>query len=267
MAVLGGSHGRRLLSAAVLALSLAWLGAAGAAPAGASNGEGDRDGDGVADAIDRCPARAGLPGDGCPPRDSDGDRVGDHADACPEDAGPPANRGCPDRDSDGDGIADRLDECPVVMGHEDLAGCPPPDGDDDGVPDGADRCPDEAEVWNGRRDGDGCPDPGQALVRVGEGKVVFARVARLDARGRVRVTDQAMVEAAAAALKSARAQRVALVVVADYGLSYGDSLQRASAQAVVLRAALAAAARVPIEQISARGLGPDGAPRIELTYR
>lgn len=227
----------------------------------------DLDGDGVPDSRDLCPDRAGLVSDGCPPRDSDGDRVADSADRCPEDAGPPSNHGCPDRDSDGDGIADRLDECPVVMGPEDLAGCPPPDLDDDGVPDATDRCPDRAEIWNGRRDTDGCPDPGQALVQVGEGKVVFARPVRLDPRGRLRVTDRALVEAAATALRAARAQRVALVVVADYGLSYGDSLQRAVAQAALLRATVAAAAGLPIERVTARGRGPDGSPRIELVYR
>ncbi|HUH02270.1 MAG TPA: thrombospondin type 3 repeat-containing protein [Kofleriaceae bacterium] len=227
----------------------------------------DRDGDGVPDARDLCPDHAGLPRDGCPPRDSDGDGVDDAADRCPEDAGPPANQGCPDRDSDGDGVPDRLDECPVVMGPEDLGGCPPADADDDGVPDAVDRCPDEAEVWNGRRDTDGCPDPGQALIHVGQGKVVFVRPVRLDPRGRLRVTDRAAVEAAATALRMARAQRVALMVVADYGLSYGDSLQRAVAQAALLRATIAAAAGLPIERVIAGGRGPDGNPRIELVYR
>jgi len=34
----------------------------------------------------------------------------------------------------------------------------------DGVPDGSDSCPDEAEILNGVKDEDGCPDAGPALV-------------------------------------------------------------------------------------------------------
>jgi len=75
----------------------------------------DGDGDGVADASDRCPDTprgAVVDAAGCP-TDSDGDRVYDGLDRCPDtpkgarvDAG-----GCP-TDSDGDGVADGLDACP-----------------------------------------------------------------------------------------------------------------------------------------------------------
>jgi type VI protein secretion system component Hcp len=56
---------------------------------------GDRDGDGVGDARDRCPDVAG-PTElmGCPP-DADGDGVFDFEDACPTEGGPSQNRGCP----------------------------------------------------------------------------------------------------------------------------------------------------------------------------
>jgi len=53
----------------------------------------DRDGDGVADATDACPDRAGQL-DGCP--DTDGDGVSDAEDVCPEEAGPANNKGCPE---------------------------------------------------------------------------------------------------------------------------------------------------------------------------
>jgi outer membrane protein OmpA-like peptidoglycan-associated protein len=64
----------------------------------------DRDGDGVLDAVDRCPDKA-----------EDPDKF--------EDAD-----GCPDDDNDGDGVADARDVCPdkaeVVNGVEDQDGCP-----------------------------------------------------------------------------------------------------------------------------------------------
>ena len=95
----------------------------------------DRDGDGVPDAEDRCPAVMGDP-----------------------DA-PAARRGCPlDRDSDG--IADADDRCIDVPGvaAEDPTrnGCPP-DSDGDGIIDAEDRCP----TQSGARSDDpakmGCP--------------------------------------------------------------------------------------------------------------
>ena len=75
----------------------------------------DSDGDGVADAMDKCPGTpAGTSVDayGCP-LDSDGDGVADNMDEC---SGTPAGTkvdayGCP-LDSDGDGVADAIDQCP-----------------------------------------------------------------------------------------------------------------------------------------------------------
>jgi OmpA-OmpF porin, OOP family len=56
--------------------------------------EGDRDGDGVPDAQDRCPDQPGPAElDGCPDRDGDG--VADIDDKCPDDPGPAQNDGCP----------------------------------------------------------------------------------------------------------------------------------------------------------------------------
>jgi len=57
----------------------------------------DMDGDGVADAYDKCPEQPGLWSmDGCP--DTDGDNVGDHIDLCPEQRGLSINKGCPEID-------------------------------------------------------------------------------------------------------------------------------------------------------------------------
>lgn len=91
--------------------------------------DGDRDGDGLADGIDRCPDEPETKNgeadeDGCPDRDSallggadtDGDSIGDAADLCPSDPedkdGFQDSDGCPDPDNDRDGVLDALDACP-----------------------------------------------------------------------------------------------------------------------------------------------------------
>ncbi len=98
----------------------------------------DRDGDGIADASDKCPddkedQKPPMPGDGCPTTDDDGDGVVNASDKCPnekEDGRPPdASDGCLTRDPDGDGI----------LGE-------------------ADKCPDQPETRNNFEDDDGCPD-------------------------------------------------------------------------------------------------------------
>jgi outer membrane protein OmpA-like peptidoglycan-associated protein len=67
---------------------------------------GDRDGDGIGDAVDKCPAdpedRDGFQdSDGCPDPDNDSDRIPDKDDKCPDDAevynGQEDGDGCPDR--------------------------------------------------------------------------------------------------------------------------------------------------------------------------
>jgi outer membrane protein OmpA-like peptidoglycan-associated protein len=56
----------------------------------------DTDGDGIADADDRCPAvRGSRENGGCPDEDRDADTVVDRSDACPDLAGPVENGGCP----------------------------------------------------------------------------------------------------------------------------------------------------------------------------
>ncbi len=107
----------------------------------------DRDKDGTADALDKCPDKPGPASAlGCP--DADGDGLGDHEDGCPNDAGPLETKGCPDGDSDG--FPDKEDECPTTAGR--WNGCP--DSDFDGVADKNDRCPNEA----GTAANNGCPE-------------------------------------------------------------------------------------------------------------
>lgn len=106
----------------------------------------DTDGDGVSDALDRCPnTPAGTDVDayGCE-LDSDGDGVKDSADKCPN---TPAGvrvdaRGCP-LDGDGDGVPDGTDKCPNTPrgAKVDATGCEL-DSDGDGVVDRLDECPD-----------------------------------------------------------------------------------------------------------------------------
>ncbi len=80
----------------------------------------DSDGDGVADAADRCPdtpPNVKVDARGCP-LDSDGDGVYDYLDQCPNTpkGTPVDDRGCSRKaapvDSDGDGVYDELDRCP-----------------------------------------------------------------------------------------------------------------------------------------------------------
>jgi outer membrane protein OmpA-like peptidoglycan-associated protein len=124
--------------------------------------DGDRDGDGIPDSIDRCPDEPEdydgfQDDDGCPDRDNDNDGVPDAEDRCPNTPGPRENFGCPILDRDGDGIPDHLDKCPDEPedydGFQDEDGCPDPDNDRDGVPDIYDKCPNTP----GPAENFGCP--------------------------------------------------------------------------------------------------------------
>jgi outer membrane protein OmpA-like peptidoglycan-associated protein len=133
-----------------------------------SNGCPDKDGDGIADANDKCPTKAGtLLTEGCPDKDEDG--VADDLDKCPSEKGKTPTMGCPDADADG--IADAEDKCPNQYGDKENAGCPKiVDTDKDGVEDSKDKCPDLKGVMQNNgcpadRDADGvydvddkCPD-------------------------------------------------------------------------------------------------------------
>jgi outer membrane protein OmpA-like peptidoglycan-associated protein len=101
--------------------------------------EGDRDGDGIPDEMDKCPDQ---------PENYNGF---EDADGCPDDP-----------DTDGDGIPDSRDACPLEPedkdGYQDNDGCPDYDNDDDGIPDVKDKCPNDPEDPDGFQDADGCPD-------------------------------------------------------------------------------------------------------------
>ncbi len=135
--------------------------------ASCEGGIDDKDGDGVADAKDKCPdtpANAKVDGEGCP-LDSDGDGVADYKDNC---AGTPAGAtvdgsGCP-KDSDGDGVADYLDRCPGTPAGApvDSNGCPK-DSDGDGIADYLDKCPGTASGI--KVDNKGCELKGRIQLR------------------------------------------------------------------------------------------------------
>ena len=148
----------------------------------------DSDGDGIMDAIDKCPNTPGVAAfQGCPDTDNDG--IQDSADDCPDEAGPASLNGCPD--SDEDGVADKDDKCPNEAGLASFAGCP--DSDGDGVSDPEDACPDTPGLirFNGCPDSDadgvadanddcpnvvglaslnGCPDTDSDGIRDGDDK-------------------------------------------------------------------------------------------------
>jgi len=152
-------------------------GAPAVAPVEGTRRDGDRDGDGIPDSIDKCPDEPEdkdmfEDSDGCPDPDNDRDGIPDAQDKCPLDPedkdGFQDDDGCPDKDNDGDGIPDAIDKCPNEPedkdGFEDVDGCPDPDNDHDGIPDAIDKCPNEPETINGIKDDDGCPDKGDSTI-------------------------------------------------------------------------------------------------------
>ncbi|MEM9491163.1 MAG: thrombospondin type 3 repeat-containing protein [Myxococcota bacterium] len=258
-----------LIASALIVLGGAAIGSAeesgGDAPAAPSDRPPHRDGDGVSDSDDRCPGAPGLVPDGCPPRDGDGDGVLDRRDRCPEQPGPSGNDGCIDGDGDDDGVVDRRDRCPEKPGHPATEGCPAPDRDRDGWVDPDDRCPTRAEVWNGRRDGDGCPDRGEALLTVRGDRLVFTpgrtfrRAGQLTGRGR------AAVAVAAQALVGLGARRVAIAVtVRARRVKADDPAARARARAQAVAAALKRLQPGLRLTVSARA--PGASERVELTF-
>lgn len=157
---------------------------------------GDRDGDHIADADDRCPEQAEdvdsfEDQDGCPDKDNDNDGVPDDTDLCrdvPDDSkGILGEDGCPDgqaaaatTDRDNDGVLDERDKCPSEPedrdNFQDEDGCADADNDKDQISDIKDLCPNEPETVNDYADNDGCPDEDQ--VRVVGGEIVLDEVVR-----------------------------------------------------------------------------------------
>lgn len=85
----------------------------------------DDDKDGVPNYVDAepdTPEGSFVDSKGVAMKDTDNDGILDAYDACPEKAGLFSNDGCPD--TDGDGIGDNKDKCPTVAGIWNNSGCP-----------------------------------------------------------------------------------------------------------------------------------------------
>jgi hypothetical protein len=123
-----------------------WCGTAGktcqATAYSGTSTPGDRDGDGVPDAVDNCPDVFN------PIR--------------PEDCGDPTDPStCKQADADGDGVGDACDPCPLVAGTSTslcASAVDPNDLDGDGVPNAIDNCPATPNPTQADADGDGHGD-------------------------------------------------------------------------------------------------------------
>ena len=152
-------------------------------------------------------------------------------------------------------MTDGSDRCPDLPGPIENGGCPDVDGDGDLIADRHDRCP---EQWGTMRR-NGCPGPGGRAELAG---TVF--LYRGVAPGAATRTWLAKV---ATAMRAADARRATLTVVAEYGLSYGDSIDRARRRALALLPHVAAALGLPVGWVQVAWRGPDGRPRVEIDYR
>jgi OOP family OmpA-OmpF porin len=214
----------------------------------------DADGDGVHDLNDRCPSTP--PGytvdrSGCP-IDQDGDGVADAADRCP---GTPLGdavdgSGCP-RDGDLDGVADARDRCPNTAPGTAVneQGCPM-DGDGDAVPDGLDRCPNTAAgVAVGD---DGCPP----LFEQGRTTVVLEGVTFNTGSAALTESARFILRRVAESLMAHSEVRVEVAGHTDATGARSTNLRLSWARAQSVREFLIAQG-VPVEQLEARGYGPD----------
>ena len=166
----------------------------------------DSDGDGIADAQDACPEKAGLANrdpnlHGCPlvaPVDSDGDGIPDSQDACPSLTGVASSdqskNGCPlPLDSDGDGIPDSQDACPSLTGvassDPGKNGCPA-DTDSDKILDPVDACPKDPGNPSTDPKKNGCPE-----VQVTETEIVInGRIEFDSAKSSIRRESDALID-------------------------------------------------------------------------
>jgi len=221
----------------------------------------DADGDGIADADDRCPNEAedfdGFEDDdGCPDLDNDGDGIADADDECPNDAedidGFQDDDGCPDLDNDGDGIADAEDRCPNEIGPAENNGCPDPDSDGDGVPDRTDNCPKEP----GTVENQGCQ--AKQLVKIGDDKLeiiekVYFRKgsAKLQKRSWALLDNVALVLNAHPEIKKVRVEGH---TDKSGSFSYNMRLSRKRAETVIRY--LVGRGGVRRSRLVAKGLGP-----------
>jgi hypothetical protein len=184
-------------------------------PPGPIKPDGDADGDGIPDSVDKCPNEPEdfdmfEDTDGCPDLDNDHDGIPDAVDKCPLDPedkdGFQDEDGCPDKDNDGDGIPDDKDKCPNLAedkdGFEDLDGCPDLDNDHDGIPDAQDKCPNEPETINGFQDDDGCPDKGDTAIILSPDRIETLDPIQLTGAGKLTRASLPLIEQVGATLRA-----------------------------------------------------------------
>jgi len=226
---------------------------------------GDRDGDGFADDVDRCPDepedKDGFEDDdGCADLDNDQDGVPDAKDQCPKEAedrdGFQDEDGCPEPDNDQDGILDAADACPMEPedrdGFEDHDGCPEPDNDKDGIVDGADRCPNEP----GTADNGGCPKPYTHIVVTADKIELKQKIFFDTARSRVQPRSFGLLDEVAEALKARPAVRVRIEGHTDSRGSRKTNTKLSAARANAVRDYLIAHG-IEADRLDAMGFGPD----------
>lgn len=201
----------------------------------------DRDGDGLADAVDRCPDEPGpLERDGCPVRDRDGDSIADDEDRCPDEPGLAERGGCPIRDRDGDGVEDDQDACPDEQGLAERSGCPIRDRDGDGVEDEQDACPDEKGLVERRgcpfrdADGDGIEDD-QDACPLKKGLVELAGCPDTDGDGIADNVDNCPTEKGPASNYGCPARKRQLVVITKQQIEIKQKVFFATNKATILR--------------------------------
>ena len=147
--------------------------------------EGLRAADRIIELAPTCPVRGAPVKDPAadPWGDADGDGSADADDKCPwelEDVDGFADEdGCPEPDNDNDGVLDGDDECADeaedLDGFQDEDGCPELDNDGDGFPDDADGCPMDPETINEVDDHDGCPDFAPVHTRLDGDRLRFLK--------------------------------------------------------------------------------------------
>ena len=185
--------------------------------------------------------------------DSDGDGVADAMDKCPK---TPVDvkvdaAGCP-LDRDKDGVADYLDKCPgTPVGIKvDVTGCPL-DSDRDGVPDSMDKCP--KTPANAKVGADGCP---VTVLETGATSWTFNDINFETSKADIKSSSYAILDEIAAALAANPQLKVVVEGHTDSSgaRAFNMDLSKQRAQAVV---DYLVSKGISQSRLSAKGYGPD----------
>jgi len=220
----------------------------------------DSDGDGVPDAVDRCPDAKGTRETmGCPGIDSDGDGLVDRLDKCPLEYGDKSREGCPveEPDHDRDGVPDSADRCPALPGTVENDGCPDIDSDGDGLVDRLDKCPLDAEVYNGNADEDGCPDAGPVVAEVSDMRILLKQPIAFEGESPVVAKEGERVIAVVARLLQVHPEIARLRVEGHLDAKGLDGLERSRARAAMVRRILVEKHGIDPARVIAQGFGAD----------